>query len=545
MAIEGYQDVYSADEYERRVKDIDSELTHWLNSGIIETLKDKVKKEIESLQKKENKIYEILHIKDKTLQSLNKRLQEYNEAVLNLSGSGLNEQVIAVLKEQNAQKYAFYRQETEQLFEREILPKLTEGLTQDAAFEELTTEYLNYLRDALGDKNKRYYSSVKGLSKQNIGQIAYSSLTPEQRQRWINILNEKFDIKYNKNQVITIFHWQEVTKNLTQKEAKKGDKTIIDNNRPKSQTYDIDAINNKVIEYIKKIAPKDQSLLEDIIKHRVLEKNRYAFFVGDNINDIIGILGEIQGLYYLAKLMGAKTYSDLDNTTNLAWRGGTYTGEQNTKPHQDILLGKFGIQVKNSIDEDFHEITFQNASLDTVLSKTNLSDDIKHLIINYYGTINFNVPYDYADKKYFQVRAPEEAMDSSKKDVYVNSYNTLHGLNQQIEQLLSLCASAFLYMDVTKGAQKADANVLYLIGGTAFITASLILSNILSKLEYEQRNIKFNLKASDSTNPKNIVSALNDHKRSKGDYSGVVIRNMVLQSSFDFGSIDPKDLYFS
>lgn len=537
MAIERYQDVYTTAEYEQRVKDIDIYLKDLLNNGFVDTLKNKVQDEIKSLRTKEKHIFEILRIHEddpkKRLKILNQRIEDYRKAVFNLSGTGLNEEVIAILKEENAARYTFFKQKTYELVEKEILPQVSENLTTDEAINQFIGVYLDYIKNALGEENKRRYWSEKGISKSDLGKIAFSSLTPEQRKRWEAIIEEKFEVNYKNNQLNVVFNWQTITKNKTPTQAREDEA---------KGKLNVTRINNQVINFIKNIVSDDKALIEDIIRNKILSKNKYAFFVGENINDIIGILGEIQGVYYLAKLLGATNTNQMNN---VEWRGGTMTGANNAKPHQDIVLDQFGIQVKNSIEEDFHEIDFANASLETVLNKTSLSTDVKNLIMNFYGTRNFNVPYDFSNESgtYIVAASPEAAIESSVKPDYIASYYKLESLNNDIEQLLSLCASAFLYMDVAKVGQQVDANSLYLIGGSAFITASLILTNILEGLDNIQRSIKFSLKDSDKVNSKNIVSAMNERKRIK-DYSEIVLQNMILQSSFDFSMIKKEDLFF-
>jgi hypothetical protein len=71
------------------------------------------------------------------------------------------------------------------------------------------------------------------------------------------------------------------------------------------------------------------------------------------------------------------TGANLGNT--LKWRGGTHTGANNGKPHQDILLNNmFGIQIKNTTKDiaeikDIGRIDFTEAKLETMMTKVGIS----------------------------------------------------------------------------------------------------------------------------------------------------------------------------
>ena len=45
-------------------------------------------------------------------------------------------------------------------------------------------------------------------------------------------------------------------------------------------------------------------------------------------------------------------------------------------------------------------ISFANASIETMLNKTGLSEEAKNVFYNFYGTKEFNVPYHREGKKY-------------------------------------------------------------------------------------------------------------------------------------------------
>ena len=87
------------------------------------------------------------------------------------------------------------------------------------------------------------------------------------------------------------FTWSTITEDLTPTEAKE---RLTEN--------EINEINLKIKTLILSKINNDVELISKIIDY-ILSKDKTAFFVGKNINDITGILGEIQGLYYLSKFL--------------------------------------------------------------------------------------------------------------------------------------------------------------------------------------------------------------------------------------------------
>ena len=524
MAIGGYTDIYTVDEYTKRVNEITSEINNLVAGGLISDIRLQVEQEINILRKREQQIYKLLKLKNKSIEGLNQRIQEYKSAVLSLSGEKLNEEIIYMLKEKSDKDFAIFKREVNNLIEREILPKV--GTKMDngkvAKFSDVVLSFLN------SQLTGRGFSSTKGMN-DVAKEMLLSSITPEQRKGWREILekntkavNEIEIIEHEtEDSKIEIFNWIEVTKNLTPKEAEK-----IDQKDPAA----ISKINKQIVDKICSLS-SDGAFLKQLINESILSENRYAFFVGNNINDIIGICGEIQGMYYLSKLLGSENLSDV----KLQWKGGVINNKTGQKPHQDILLKSFGIQIKNSLDEDFHTINFGEASLSTVIQKTGLTD-VEDLLANFYGTLNFNVPYKRVNKKYVHGEPSVRSKTYQQFSTFKASYEELRANRKQVDILLSLCASALMYMDVAKRAGSIDANSLYLIGGETFVAASEILSQILSEVDEGIRSFKVDTSFRDKANSRTIVEALNDKNRDS-NYSDLVIGGMVLKSSFNFGSV--------
>lgn len=515
--IGSYYDVYNTKAYAKRVSDIDSSINSLLNGNFYTDAINEVNRQIEVLEKKEEAIFRLLKVN--SIEELNARLEEYKGAVFNLSGAGLNQAFIAVLNEKNKQEFDAFNDAVLEVINEDIF----KGKTIQELGEKVGRELiLNFLNTGVG-KNV-HFSSYSGMTKQG---IFPASFTEQQTKRWKKLLEKKFSNKPSVQKYLKVvgssdgdnmsaqFTWQGISENLTPTEAKE-----------RLSESEVNEINRKIKGLILSKVGSDQSLVSRIIDH-VLSKDNYAFFVGKNINDITGLLGEIQGVYYLSKLLGG------DMATALQWQGGLHNvTSDKTKPHRDILLDMFGIQVKNTTKEEIGRVNFVTNNIGTLLDKIGLSQDTRNIFENFYGTLNFNVEYHVDLKKPSGARY-QPGLDEDEPNAPVFALNKQHLLSLQddIDKLLSLFSSTFMYMDIAEQGQQLDANSLYLLGGTAFQTASQILHNILDDLKgSENKRFKVNLS---SKNGRDIISALNQGTRNS-DYSSSVINDIKLTSSYLF-----------
>ena len=504
-----------------------------INGTIMTQEKEAVKAQIALLKQKEQQIFKTLHVSD--LKGLNERMKDYREAVINFSGLNLQDEFIGILEAENAEEYYAFEEAIKEILNQEYIDEKGEVIIAETMGQKALEILNSELSKKLGRSSQRF-TSLRGLE----GKISPGRFTKYQKNRWKELFKTEHFNKYPKAKqyvkkylqelssanvdssvsdnrdsisTTTIFTWKTGTRGLKYTEAKEL--------YPKD-SEELNEINIKMTNFIVSKVPQDQQLIREIINH-VLQEDPHVFFVGGNIKDITGLLGEIAGLYYLSKLLGGFSRSVLQ------WRGGTHTGFGGTKPHQDIILEGLGIQVKNTIKEDLEIVSFANAGIETMLDKAWLPQDVKNLFLNFYGTTAFNVPYHKENDKYIQ-GAPSGP--SLKFNEFEQWSKALGGVSQGIDRLLSLSAAFFLYMDVYEGATQMDANVLYLLGGTMFQTASNILDEILQNIEKEERN--FNIRASyKSEGNRNIVSALNDNTRSE-QYSKVVLNDIELKSSYNF-----------
>lgn len=536
MAIGAYFDIYKVDEYTQRVDDIASSIQDISGSQYFFEAKNHLKNQIRKLNYNESKIFKLLNVN--SIEELNKRIEEYKKCVLNLSGSGLYQNFIGVLEQKNAAEYELFNKVVEQIIQEDILKnKKIEEIGLENA-QNLVLNYLNQYKFS----SSRKYSSTSGMTQKG---FFPSKFTAEQKKQWDRILRDKINklknkkkrksenlYKYitikdnsNSNQLNVDFTWTGITSGLTETEAK--DRGI--------KGEELKEINLKIKNLIlSKVSSTHRTLLSNIIDMVInTTGGEYSFFVGKNEKGITGILGEIQGLFYLAVLLGG------DYQKALKWRGGTYTGTKGKKPHQDILLENFGIQIKNSTKDEvseMHRVGFSSLNLDEMLNRLRLSNNVRDVFLNYFGTLNFNVEYHVEgigkNRKYLEGINKEDKNAST----FLEQRQKLISFQSDIDKLFGLFSSILMYMEANELAKNVDdINTLFLIGGTAFITGSSILTEILKEIENKERTEmnRFSVYMS-SKGDKNIISALNDGERGKRTYSDVVIQDIKLTSSYKF-----------
>ena len=100
MALKTYTDVYNVDNYQTRVSDIAQGINELKSGNFYSEAAHQIERQIEILKTKERRIFKTLHVAD--INELNDRLEKYKRAVINLSGPGLYQSFVGVLKEKNA-----------------------------------------------------------------------------------------------------------------------------------------------------------------------------------------------------------------------------------------------------------------------------------------------------------------------------------------------------------------------------------------------------------------------------------------------------------
>ena len=543
-----YSDVYRVATYGPRVEEIGKEIQNQRNmaEGVVFFAKQKIQEQLEILQQKENAIFSLLGVKD--INELNKRIEEFQAATFSFNGEALYSKFIGILESKNDKEYLAFENAVNEVINKNIFQDVNNYI-ETKGVEKARDAVLSFLNF---DQGSHKFTSHKGMTS---FEFFPNSFTKEQRIKWKSILKQKakeegypaaknWDLIVNSSDdsMQINFTWFKATGEKTKNDAK----LLSDS--------EINEINNQIKTEIKScVHGNDSALIGDIIDEILKTKEgKYSFFVGKNVNAIIGILGEIQGMYYIRKLLGNNSLA------SVAWRGGTLEGLNNTNPHQDLqikaalngVLETFGIQIKNTtstleVKRDLgikvgslnKTISFTEGSIGNIISKMSqiapIDDGIQGLLETYYGTLKFNIPYhrDKRKKKGTQF-LPGLRMSDKNAAEYQSLHEQLIGYQSQIDSLLSIFAAAFMYMDAFDYNSGGDFNSLYLIGGAAFIAASDVLQTVLSDLDSESQNPHFSMSMSAGNNS-DIITALNSGKKGS-PYTESVINDIKLTSAFKF-----------
>lgn len=518
-----YIDVYTLEDYQQRVMELSSKVSSLNDEAEIIKREDSLMQQIEVLEAKEQQIFSILGVR--SIEELNQRLQEFQSAVFNLSGQQLYSHFLKLLTE-NQQKISSQFSEDVQNIVAQALNE--EGISYAALGKEGIISLIGQLLKQNTQSGRLKIG--KGVETEK---LIPSKFTKAQKKRWEQLIlkaKSREGISYcgqngknikiyledsGQNNFSATFDWYFATNNLTKTEARE-----IYSTAP----HVLQEINNKMVDFIVSHVSSHQEIVRNIVINKILARDPYAFFVGQNINDITGLLGKIQGLYYLHVLTGGKS------TTN--WVGGiTANGK---KPHRDIVLNEFfGIQIKNTTKDLLQQslnngmtVGFQSATLSHFLSQLHTSSYFQEVFEEFYGTKMFNVPYKIEDGRYVS-----GSDGSDKAKIFQGYKNNLDNLTGDVEAALQGFAATFMYLDVeTEVLRMYDGNSLFLLGGTMFVTASWMLTQVLGELRTKRHRFRVRASFSDT---KSIIEALNEKRRAP-DYSKGVLNKVVLNTSFTF-----------
>ena len=515
--MDSYKNLFRSASFVERVEQLQKEtLLEKNEASILLTSNESFfNKQILEAEKKEQCLFSLLGLQNEKdpLKSLNKRLQEYQQETINLSGTGLFKTFILPIEEKGEKDLA--------LLERaamELLEEYTRENIEKKGADELLGKFIQRLvtKELLSSSGlgKSRYSSFQGYGHYLDGDndnfnisdyVKFFELTPEQRKAIEEKIEQKAkkDFKKNPNKMTAsrLYVEQKASKTKITTWFTYTDEQTSSNVGEKEANN----INLQIKDFILNnsgVSIKNRPILEKAIDH-VLSKNKKAFFVGKNEKEITGILGEIQSLFYLYLLVS-------EEIAEITWKGGTYSGKNNTKPHQDIVFSKLGIQVKNTTKNLFNDdsflVNFKNVRLDKFLDFLELQNtNVRQVFENYFGTYNFNVPYQKKDNKYIETKKADESLEAGQK--FNIARETLdNSLQVDIDKLLSLFATSLMYLSV-KETTEEDKNTLFFLGGISAITVATILREIRDNFQ-KQGKSNFMVNSYQKKSGQNIVGVL-------------------------------------
>lgn len=498
-------------------------------SSMVNAVISKLQSVIDQIVDQENKILQAFGISSG--ENAEKELQDKfnkfysNTGLSNLSGVNiekvfLEEYRVSVLED---------LKETQDYIDNYIVPHMIEMLKTkgtEATKEELGKAFNKVLKNQIitcdlktGKVVTTRSEKSVDFNQQGIFRILASNLTKEQQNR-VNKLrsyikkngNDKVKIdskvEVGQNEVIASIHseWYELTQQgMSASQIKKmiADKKITETQFNNINTKITDLICSQV---------KDGELVRKYIK-KMLGKDPYIFFVGKNINDITGILGEISAVTAVSELL-----VNVDPDKILNWVANKKI--DNKKLSIDILLEGIGnIQVKNTSKDIATipkiDINFAQGNVDTILQKLgkgyNWNSDI---IISVLESEAFNVPAKRKGKKLKETTTGTtfKGNTPSDWDDFVEAYNLMTDIIARTHTFLTTYAPDFLYisgpsdfknqlavLDYSLQGMVGRGIHLYITAGVPHLASSQlkIIQEDLKKLEsLKEMETHFNIKTS-------------------------------------------------
>lgn len=245
----------------------------------------------------------------------------------------------------------------------------------------------------------------------------------------------------------------------------------------------IDNINQQIINEIKAqigINAHTETAFNSVMQH-MLGKNQFMFFVGKNVNQITGLIGEIMAMVLF--------YDLIHEYPSIEWAA-QHTGLSGTQASADIIIDAgYGIQVKNSttdfgmIENTAQELTigFSNVSFDRLGDMLHFNSEA---IEDLYDTQLYNISYTWGNGSGTFTEGSNKHFDST--DNYIDT------LIKQFELLMSMYSSSLLYMDDARNkglnVYSGDiGNVLYMVNLVPYL-ASDMLQKIINAIEGKGTN---------------------------------------------------------
>ena len=321
---------------------------------------------------------------------------------------------------------------------------------------------------------------------------AVEKIKQEYKDRGLVNADGTFTISGDRMEIKMGTKWSNLTKNLTETEAKK-DPYIQKN---------LSNINREIIRGIRSTLGVDSSIINSVFNH-MLHQNPYMFFVGQNSNQITGLIGEITAMVLFYDLVG--------HYPSVSWAAQN-TGLSGTQASADIIINKgYGIQVKNStsdfgmIENAAKELTigFSEVSFDRLGDIFNFSSEI---IEDLYDTRVYNMSYTWGNGSGTFSSGGNNNFDPIDKEIDM--------LIDKFENLMTMYSSSLLYMDDVrnKGLNVYSGNignVLYMINLVPFL-ASDMLQKILNAIEGRGNNpLSFSIERHKDSIGETIIDEIN------------------------------------
>ena len=230
MAIGSYTDIYDLDDYIERVDLIKNEAKAAYNFNYVTQSKIKVYSQIKMLEERESRIFEILGIRGKDRKAkidiLNQRVQEYDAAVLNLSGAELRQTFLNILEWENGQEFSAFERDVNDCV-NELLQEKGEGSIYEVGRDTAVETIINFLNTDFNVSDKFKFSSSRGIKEGGNEGLEVGKFTKHQKERWKVLLAQRgypgwsidsktgkgvynMDLDVRGNSITAAFSWNDV-----------------------------------------------------------------------------------------------------------------------------------------------------------------------------------------------------------------------------------------------------------------------------------------------------------------------------------------------
>lgn len=508
-----YTNLYHVEPYKERVDRLETYFSNQSNNAkVLNVGRQRLREDITILEHKERELFQKLNVKN--ADELEIRFHEISQEMSHFSGLYLRESLLIPLYSEKDANRAKFIKAIEELVKKWLLEQ--EGVIIENCTEEVKLSIEVILRNLNKDKKKKIGLFHQRKQSNFSDSITFALATKSRveklqkllKEEWIKVQKEGrkksnqtfydaaeryFEVEAGGSENVT---WFTITEQKTA--------AHFDDETKKNKS-------EKLLKYLEQFLPlpeEKKALFRESFWHVILKSDYNAIFVGKNIKQITGLLGEIAGIYYLCRLFGCHPDQSKEIVKESAfhWRGGL------GNPHQDIQLYGKGIQIKNS-SQDFlnHEleIDFMTSNLKTFLDRValmGLSESAILMLENYFRTYEFNVPYAKIPGKKKPIFVEKVTKDNREK--FLPSREKLEQVSKDVDLLLSAFASSFMYMDVGKKTGE-DTNLLFITANATIKTASELLRKVLHAMNTTPQNMPVRVKSSLDDNKVNIVSVLN------------------------------------
>ena len=502
----------------------------------ISTMKNELQAQLNSLKNKERVFLNIMGVTN--IDELNRRLKDLKQdlpGLQNLSGSNLNKVFLQPTRYARENQTGEYKQKFINYF------LYQEGYGDFLTPKDFGDWFLGILNE--GHKGTPFSARSGFIDATSLEQVIISKLSEAQQKRVKGFLGLEESVNLGAT-IQTTTTTDTLTHTLNYKEGwagvtgftKGADIQAMLQKGTLKQEWLMEIIGNLENYIISNVSTVSESALFNSVVHEVLYEPSSLtkiFYGGNMVNGITGLLGEIQGLYIIKKLMG----SGADRFVN--WTGGI------KNPHEDLVMSifsngifeKIGVQIKNSAKDiekigQLADVSFTKKSgINITDIKNRLGSDYED-IIKIYEMDAFNVEYmpvtDEKGRKFYK------AMDNDK---FKGTRQRIEQLSDRADRTMALFAGSLMYMSISINATESlGGNCVFLLGGSVFQLASQILTNLFKQLEKEEEELSFKVTSyfeRGSNGIGTIVDYLNSKEARKGSAS-LARGNVILESAYTF-----------